>query len=264
MKLVWKIMLFAVVAVCCYVLVLYAIQDELITRPQRFYINPQAAGVPQFEEVYVAADDGTELRLWYAKGDKAKPAVLFLHGNAFQNAFFAPQLQPLMDKGYAVLMMEYRGFGGAQGRLRQKTVFADAARAYDWLKTENYPQIVVYGYSLGCAVAVGMAELRQPDKMVLMAPFASLWSLVKEKPVPFAGLVLRDRYPSDELIKNYKNPLLIIHGVKDRLIPVHHGERLYELSVAENKTLVKLPNETHRTVFFERRSVPLLEKWIGK
>lgn len=257
-----KKILFLPAIVFCYMACLYFLQNQLIFHPHRYYQTPEAAGLSQFKELYVQSHDKTMLRLWYSAGDKEKPAVLYFHGNAYQNAFFAPYLKPFIDNGYTVLMMEYRGFGKTQGNLSQDTVFQDAAAAFDWLKKQNYPQIIVYGYSFGCAVSLGLSTLRTPDKIILTAPFASLIRLVKEKPVPLAGMVLRDYYPSEEYIKNYHNPLLIIHGMKDRLIPYHHSEILYENSTSDDKTLVLLPDETHKTVFMGEKNLPIIFKWL--
>jgi hypothetical protein len=254
--------LFLIVLFGCYIGGLYALQDDLIFYPQHQHITPQAAQLSQFKEINVAAEDGTKIRFWYSAGDKEEPAILYFHGNAYQNAFFAPYLKSFIDDGHAVLMMEYRGFGGTEGKLKQENVFSDAAFAFDWLKKQGYSQIIVYGYSFGCAVSLGLTTLRTPDKMILTAPFASLKRLVKEKPVPFAGLVLRDEYPSEEFIKNYNNPLLIIHGKKDRLIPYHHSEILYENSSSEDKTLILLPEDDHQTIFMGEKNLPSIFKWL--
>ena len=254
------LILFAVVFL--YIGGLYIFQDKLIFYPHKYYQTAESVKLPEFEEIYIKSKDKTKIRLWYVAGDKEEPAILYFHGNAYQNAFFAPYLKSFIDNGNAVVMMEYRGFGATDGHLNQETVFTDAAAAYDWLKKQNYPQIIVYGYSFGCAVSLGLSTLRTPDKMILTAPFASLIRLVKEKPVPLAGMVLRDDYPSEEYIKNYHNPLLIVHGKEDRLIPYHHAEILYENSASEDKTLVLLPEENHQTIFMGEKNLPVIFKWL--
>ena len=231
------LILFAVVL--CYIGGLYFFQDSFIFYPHKYYQTAESVKLSEFEEIYIESKDKTKIRLWYAAGDKEEPAILYFHGNAYQNAFFAPYLKSFIDNGNAVVMMEYRGFGATDGHL-----------------------IIVYGYSFGCAVSLGLSTLRTPDKMILTAPFASLIRLVKEKPVPLAGMVLRDEYPSEEYIKNYRNPLLIVHGKNDRLIPYHHAEILYENSVSEDKTLVLLPEENHQTIFMEEKNLPVIFKWL--
>lgn len=259
-----KVLLSIIVAIGLYVGGLYVFQDNLIFHPGKHHKTPEMVHLTQFKEVNVTAGDGTELRFWYANGDNEKPAILFFHGNASQNAFFASHLTPFIDDGYAVLMPEYRGFGATEGKLRQNNVFNDAAMAFDWLKKQGYEQIVVYGYSFGCAVSLGLSSLRTPDKMILTAPFASLISLVKEKPVPLADKLLRDYYPSDEFIKKYHNPLLIIHGKEDKLIPYHHSEILYKKSGSLDKTLILMPDEDHKTIFMEDGNLPYIFNWIHR
>lgn len=264
MHLMKKFMFFIAVSICCYIVILYAIQDYLIFHPHGYHQTPAEANLQQFREVQIPSFDNTKLRIWLADGNKQKPTILFFHGNAYQNSFFAQNLLPFIKEGYTVAMMEYRGFGGTDGHLHQSNVFKDASVVFDWLKQQNYPHIIVYGYSFGCAVSVGLTTIRTPDKLILTAPFASLIGLVKEKPVPFAGMVLRDYYPSDDFIKNYKGPLLIIHGLRDRLIPYHHSEILYENSPSAKKTLVLLKDTGHRSVFLDEKNLPYIIKWLNK
>lgn len=257
-----RVSLFISVSLLIYLLVIYILQVELTLWPLKTYQTPQQAGLPQFQELTVTATDGSIINFWYAEGNKDKEAILFFHGNAYDISVFAPATKPFIDKGYAVLIMEYRGFGKTKGTMHQQEAFQDAARVYDWLKQQNYPDIAVGGYSFGCAVAVGLTTLRPVSKLILTAPFASLSRIVSEKPLPFASFVLQDRYISEEFIKSYKNPLLIIHGKKDRLLPYHHGEILYKNAASADKKLVLLENETHKSVFFEQKNVPIILNWL--
>ena len=199
---------------------------------------------------------------WYYRGDKNKPAILFLHGNAGQIATFAPHLIPYIKAGYTVLMMEYRSFGNTKGSITQKTILQDAAFAFDWLKGQGYSQIIVYGYSFGTAFASALSEVRQPDGLVLTAPFSALDKLVSEKPVPFAKFVLKDRYRSVDYLKKYKAPLLIVHGKKDKLIPYHHSKILFDNALSQEKQIKLLDNETHTSVFFNQKSVPFVLEFL--
>ena len=173
-----KICISMAVLAAWYVCGLYFMQDMFIYYPNKYHVMPQDADVPAFQENTITAVDGTELRTWFAKGYNDKPAILFFHGNAWQNSAFAEQLMPLVDDGYTVLMMEYRGFGGTEGRLSQETMYADVVPTFDWLKEQGYDKIVIYGYSLGCAAAVSLASQRDVDGMILTAPVVSLYDLV--------------------------------------------------------------------------------------
>lgn len=247
---------FAIFAV--YLGVLYFIQNDLLFYPSKVYKAPADVSVPDFAENILKASDGTDIMTWYYQGDENKPAVLFLHGNAGQIATFAPSLYPIAKEGYSVLMMEYRGFGNTQGSISQKTVVQDAALAFDWLKNRGYSTVVVYGYSFGTAFSCALTDVRDVDGLILTAPFSALDKLVSEKPVPFAKLVLKDRYHSVDYLRKYKAPLLIIHGKKDRLIPYHHAQILFDNALSQEKQIKLLDGETHRSVLFEGKNIPFI------
>lgn len=257
-----KICVSIVVLVTWYIGGLYFMQDMFIYYPTKYYVSPDEANVPAFEEKSIAAEDGTELRIWYAKGYNVKPAILFFHGNAWQNAAFAEQLMPLLDDGYTIAMMEYRGFGGTEGKLSQEAMYHDVVKAFDWLKEQGYDKIVVAGYSLGCAAAISLANQRNIDGLMLTSPFASLYELVGEKPVPFAQSVLKDHYPSDELITKVKAPTLVVHGKKDRLIPYRHGQKIYDVAGAEDKQLFLLDDSNHHSIYYKGENMPYLQTWL--
>ena len=264
MKKYLKILLIAGAAFGLYVLILSSMQRYFLFWPSHSYVSPQEAGLPEFKENILQMPDGTEVMTWYAAGDKNKPAILFFHGNAFQIAVFAHHLLPFVANGYGVLAMEYRNFGGTKGTTLQEKIFADAAETYDWLQTQEYPEIIVYGYSYGTAVASGLTTLRPVEKLILTAPFSSMRGLVAEKPVPLGSLVMRDSYSSKDYLQNYHNPLLIIHGEDDLLIPIHHGQTMYDAAASEDKELVMLPATNHHNIFFKEKNLPIIFEWLAE
>lgn len=262
MRILLKICTILVGLVCWYIGGLYFMQDMFIYYPTKYHVSPEEADLWAFEEKSITAADGTELRVWYAKGYNSQPAILFFHGNAWQNSAFAEQLMPLVDDGYTVLMMEYRGFGDSEGKLSQETMYSDVVTAFDWLKEQGAEKVVATGYSLGCAAAISLAHQRNVDGLILTAPFASLYKLVGEKPVPFAQLVLKDYYPSEELIKTTQMPTLVVHGKKDRLIPYRHGKIIYNASGTEDKSLVLLDEANHHSIYYRGENMPYLQAWL--
>ena len=255
-----KIFLMMAGLLAAYLLVLYTFQEKFYFWPTKGYRPPTEAGFPFYEKALTMAD-GTIGMVWYAEGRKEMPSILFLHGNAYQLEKFAPLLMPYVDKGYSVYMLEYRGFGGVAGKPSQENMFSDATVVFDWIKSRSETPVVVYGYSFGCAVAMGLTLHRTPDAVILQAPFASLKQLVKEKPVPFASYLLKAPFASDKAVQHYTNPLLIVHGTQDTLIPVHHAQVLFHLSGSPDKTFVPFDGKGHR-FFFDGTAMPTIEKWI--
>lgn len=264
MKKVTKIFLFCFGIFVAYIGILYSIQDYLLFEPNKNYQSAEDISISGFSEILLTASDGTEIMTWYHQGDENKPAILFLHGNTGQIAYLAPAMPPLLDAGYTVLMMEYRGFGKTNGNISQKAVVQDAALAFDWLKNKGYAKVVVYGYSFGTAFSAALTDVRNVDGIILTAPFSSLYQLVSEKPVPFAKYILKDKYMSIDYLKNYSGPLLIVHGKKDKLIPYHHAERLFESAISSNKKLILLDEETHHSIFFDNKNIPYILEFLKK
>ena len=254
--------LFLVSILLIYFLGLYFIQDYLIFYPDKNYQSPKDIGWTQYQEHPLMMQDGIEIMTWYAKGNVDKPAVLYFHGNASQNAVFAPYLKTYLDKGYTVMIPEYRGFGNTPGRTTEENMFSDATEVYDFLKEEGYSKVIVHGFSFGCAVALGLTQNRMPDALVLEAPFASLKQLVQETKLPFAGIILKSPFESDSYIRYVTCPLLILHGTKDKTIPIHHGKKLFTLATSQDKTFLEIPEGTH--FLYKKGSPELIEKWISQ
>ena len=247
-----------------YVGILYFFQNTFLFYPDRKYITPFQAGFTSFKEITLQAADGNPIRTWYFEGDKRKPAILFLHGNARQIATFVPALMPLVKNGYTVLAMEYRSFAGVPGKITQKDIFNDGVTAFDFLKEQGYPKVVVYGYSFGAAFSSGVISLRPADALILTSPFYSLKSLVKEKPLPFAWRLLRDEYPSFKFIENFDKPLLIIHGKADKLIPPHHAQDLFEKATSSKKELYLLDGQNHHQTYFDGPNMPYILDFLKR
>ena len=261
---IFKIILFFFVVFAIYLGVLYFIQDDLLFYPDKQYKTPADVSMPQFVENPLKASDGTDIMTWYHEGNKDKPAILFLHGNGGQIAAFASPLRPILNAGYSVLMIEYRGFGNVLGSISKETVMQDGAMAFDWLKDQGYSKIIVYGYSFGTAFACALTDIRQADGLILTDPFSSLSKIVSEKPLLFAKFILKDEFMSVDYIKKYTAPLLIIHGKADTLIPYQHAQELYDNAASKEKQIELLENETHVSVFFEQKNVPAILKFLER
>ena len=244
--------IYLLIIVVYYIGGLYFLQEKLYIFPDSKYISPKEAGAPSFKEVYIKADDGVLIRTWLSKGKEDKPFILFFHGNVAQNAEFALMMAQYLREGFGVMMMEYRGFGKAQGKFSQENIYMDAKSSFDYLK-KNFSNrdIVVMGYSMGSAPASYLAFLREPQRVVLMAPFYSLKSVAGEKNIPLAEMLIKYEMPNYKFIKDYEGKLLIIHGDADSLILAHHGKKLYDLASKAIRQFILLKNIGHREIFFD-------------
>jgi len=195
---------------------------------------PLRAAPPGSEAVSFPTSDGLHLAGWFvpARGTALRGTVLVLNGNAGNRAHRTPLAEVLANEGLAVLLFDYRGFGGSAGTPSEAGLLADAraARAYLLARLDVDPtRLIYYGESLGSAVAVGLAAEHPPAALVLCSPFPSLVAVGRHHywflPV---DLLLRDRYPVLEWLARVRVPTLVIAGAADQLIPPAFSRQVYE------------------------------------
>jgi len=197
-----------------------------------------ATGRPPFpyEQVDVPRADGVPQFTWVmrAGASDAGPWVLYLHGNASSVASQVniAHYRVLRNAGLNVLAPEYRGFGGVPGSPTEAVLQADAQAAFDYLRnTRRVPphSIVIYGWSLGAAVAVDLASRVPPAAMILEGAPASLVDLAGRR-YPFfpLRLFMRSSFDSIRNISTIRAPILFLHSTDDEVIPISEGRRLHK------------------------------------
>jgi uncharacterized protein len=264
---------------------LWAFQRRLIYLPSPGPIPPAASFLPGAEDVSFETADGLRLQGWFvpptpvaipvdnqtthsagsvtlpegaptpAGRGEARPgrgeawaAVLVCNGNGGDRSMRADLAAALTRLGLAVLLFDYRGYGGNPGSPTEAGLAADARAALAYLagRPEVDPARVVYlGESLGAAVALRLATERPPAALVLRSPFASLVEVGRRHyPVLPVSLLLRDRYDSAALAGRLAAPLLVVAGGRDRIVPASHSRRLFA-AAPEPKRLVVLEGADH-------------------
>jgi len=219
--------------------------------PDQTRIDPREAGVAGVEEVMFKAADGTKLIAWYlpAKGDK--PTLLYFTGNSGNAANRAGKIRTIAADGYGVFMLNYRRYGGSEGRPSETRITADAVSAYDTLRGLGVAphDIVAYGESLGTAVATRLALQRHVEGLVLEAPFTSIVDVGKLmwKYFPL-DLIMADQYRTIDRIGAVTAPLFIVHGGRDAMIPLDQARHVFH-EAAEPKTMVVVPQAGHNDLF---------------
>jgi fermentation-respiration switch protein FrsA (DUF1100 family) len=231
---------------------LWAFQRHLIYLPAPRAVPPAASVLPGAEEVTFTTADGLRLGGWFVPAQPALsgrpgPAVLVCNGNGGNRSLRAALAAALSRMGLAVLLFDYRGYGGNPGDPSEEGLAADAraARAYLAGRAEVDPDRLVYfGESLGAAVALRLAVERPPAALVLRSPFASL-AEVGRRHYPLAPMsLLRDRYDSAALAGRLAAPLLVVAGGRDRIVPASHSRRLFA-AAPQPKRLVVLDGADH-------------------
>lgn len=239
----------AIAAACGYIevaAVLYATQRSLMYFPDKVHTTPAAAGLPEATEVPLTAADGVHITAWYAAPQGDKPIIVYFHGNGGSLRYGVPRFRQLIGAGIGLVALEYRGYGGNEGSPSESGLIADGEAAYAYAAA-HYPanQIVLWGQSLGSGVAVAVAAEKPVARVILEAPFTSTAAVASLRYwyVP-VSLLMKDQFHSDRRIKKVTAPLLILHGVKDRVVPYAMGERLFELA-NEPKHIVSFLDAGH-------------------
>ena len=232
---------------------LWAFQRRLIYLPTRA-VPPAASVLPGAEEVAFTTADGLRLGGWFVPAGAVdtpatrSPGVLVCNGNGGNRSMRAALAAELSRMGLAVLLFDYRGYGGNPGDPSEEGLAADAraARAYLAGRAEVDPDRLVYfGESLGAAVALRLAVERPPAALVLRSPFASLAEIGRlHYPLVPVSLLLRDRYDSAALAGRLAAPLLVVAGGRDRIVPASHSRRLFA-AAPQPKRLVVLEGADH-------------------
>ncbi len=182
-------------------------------------------------EVRLKTADGLSLLSWYLPPREGRPVIAYFHGNGGHIGYRAERLRWFARDGYGVLMAEYRGYGGNPGTPSEAGLSIDARAALDFLDGEGITpnRLVIYGESLGSGVAVPVAAQREVAALILEAPFTSVAEVAQYHYsfMPAAALV-RDRFDSLSRIGNVKAPILVLHGERDRVVPIRFGRALFE------------------------------------
>ncbi|HLO75314.1 MAG TPA: alpha/beta hydrolase [Magnetospirillum sp.] len=208
-------------------------QRDMIYHPGTSLPDPGQVGVPEMTPVPVRTSDGMVVTGWYAApADPARPTVVYCHGNARTLAERAHKARLLLDAGYGVFLVGYRGYGGNPGRPSEQGLYADARAVVGWVMGRDVPmdKVVLYGESLGTGVAVQLAtELPDVRALVLEAPFTRLPDLAPAYvPPAIVPALMLDHYDSLAKIGGITAPLLIMHGEHDGIVPIAMGRRMLD------------------------------------
>ena len=223
---------------------LYVFQRSFVFKPGGELAAPADKGLAGVEVRSFEMTDGVRLTGWYAPVAAGKPSVLYFHGNAGNLSGRSERFQTILASGFGLLAVSYRGYPGSEGSPGERHLIADGLALYDWLAGQS-DQIVVHGESLGTGVAVAVAARRDSRALVLEAPYTAAVDIAAEQyPWMPVGFLMIDQFRSRERIRRVSEPVLIVHGTDDRVIPVGHGRRIFALA-GEPKTLAIVDGAGH-------------------
>ena len=198
------------------------LKDDLVEEPT------------EIQKVKITTEDKIDLIGWfYNKDIKKFKTILFFHGNAGSLKNRTYKLNHLKELDVNFLIIAWRGFSGNEGKPNEAGLYEDGRSAVKWLNTKGIKDenIILYGESLGTAIAVEIAQNKKYSGIILESPFTSMINMGK-KYYPFfpVSFLLKDKFESYKKINNILMPVLVIHGKVDKIVPYTMGKKMYELA----------------------------------
>ena len=239
-------------------MVLQSIMSSFIYYPDpHWWATPADLGLTA-EEIDLSPEQGVRLHAWFfplsqpfeGRGMEPLATLLFCHGNAGNVSHRLENVYHLLQSGFQVLLFDYRGYGRSSGQPSEEGLYRDAEAAWAYLvereDTARIPRIL-FGRSLGGAVAVELATRVEADGLIVESTFTSIRTLARLVfPLPLPPLPVR--YDSLSKIGQIKTPLLAVHGEEDELIPFADGQALFE-AAPEPKAWFAIPGAGHNDTY---------------
>ena len=216
-------------------LFLYIFQRKIIfnvassSKPKK----PKEYGLKGIKELQICNEDGINLLCWYKQAKlKSSPTLVYFHGNSFDIGERAYRIERYINYGWGVLLVSWRGFSGNQGSPTEINLYKDANSIMSWIDKNNFNKkkdIILYGESLGAAVAIEMGTRYLFKSIILEAPFTSIADIAQKRYKIFpTKYLVRDKFNNLLKIKKIFSPILIISGKKDEVVPHSQSKQLYD------------------------------------
>jgi fermentation-respiration switch protein FrsA (DUF1100 family) len=194
------------------------------------------------EIVKIPTADGPRIAARYVANPEARYTLLYSHGNAEDLGVVRPIMPVLRQLGFAVLAYDYRGYGTSEGSPSERHAYGDIEAAYQHLTRELAvapDRIIAYGRSVGAGAAVDLASRRHLGGLIVESGFVTALRVMTSLPLfPF------DKFRNIDKIGHVGCPVLIMHGEADEIVPLWHGQRLFQVA-PEPKRLLVMPGAHH-------------------
>ena len=228
------LLLLVVVGYGAFALYLFIMQPRLLYYPDMPGREPEATPAAvglAYEDVALQTVDDIRLHAWFIPAENPRATVLFCHGNAGNISHRLDSIRLLHSLGLQVLIFDYRGYGKSEGRPSEKGTYRDVDAAWHYLREVRgltEAGIIIFGRSLGAAVAADLASRTRPAAVILESAFTSVPDMAAGI-YPWLPVRLLSRYRYDNLgkVARIARPLLLVHSRQDEIIPFAHGERLF-------------------------------------
>tara|TARA_B100001093_G_scaffold214864_1_gene206158 strand:- start:459 stop:1259 length:801 start_codon:yes stop_codon:yes gene_type:complete len=231
MKLIYLSILSLLTIYFLIVVFIYFNQRNLLYHPgENNYLNDQIKF--KYKEVWIETEKNIKLKSWIIQKDLNKyKTLIFFHGNAGNLFNRVHKLNELNELNINILIISWRGFSGNLGKPTERNLYHDAKMSIKWLNELGVSnnKIILYGESLGTGVAVELGKKNTFNSIILESPFTSIAKAAKiYYPYLPINFLLKDRYDSIDKINKITKPILIMHGMKDTIVPYTMGVELFK------------------------------------
>lgn len=268
-----KLLQFVVIIFACYltiVMLFYLFQRKLLYMPTSLKTLSALFEKDQVKTIQLTTEDGLILEALYQPAVVNRPTLLVFSGNASYLGQLTTTQASLLGRGYGLLQVTYRGYSGNPGKPTETGLYQDARAAMHYLLNNNITpeHIIIFGESLGAAVAVQLATEMPARALILQAPFDNLTNIARyHYPYLPSQWLLCDKFDSHLKIKHVNAPVLIVHGEQDAVVPIRYGRALFAAAV-EPKEMLTFDHVGHNDIqdysnefeaFLKRNSRPNLD-----
>jgi len=226
----------------------------------------------QAKDLFFETNDRVRLHAWLFTTNPQGPYLLWCHGNAGNISHRLENIALLLAEGINVFIFDYRGYGKSEGTVSEQGFYRDALAAWECLLQEgpaSPSQVVLFGRSLGCAVAVDLALQVPASGLILESGFPHLGTMARyHYPFVISEKFLSGRYDAQSKIAALKMPLLVVHGSQDGIVPIVLGRRLFQ-AAPEPKTFYEIPGADHNDTYlvggkaYFQRIRETIHKWTA-
>lgn len=247
-----------IILIITVVLLVLLIIGNLFTYPLQHFFIMQPETLPQdhqyrlnhpFDEVNIPVSHGGNINAIHFKVEHPKGVVLYFHGNAGSLARWGHLHGDFTGRGYDLLIIDYRGYGKSTGPQNQQILYNDAVAVYEWLNQRfEAEDIIIYGRSMGSAMACYAAANVDAKMLILETPFSSMKNLFYTY-YKFMPKLFVFKYPfhNDQYLQQVKYPITIFQGTEDWVVPHSNASQLIPL-LKESDTFVTIEGATHNDV----------------
>ena len=252
--------------------------DGLLEKTVVCFPQKEHDGIPEdfglkARDLFFKTRDQVRLHGWLFTADPQGPYLLWCHGNAGNISHRLENIALLLARGINVFIFDYRGYGKSEGSLSEQGFYQDTSAAWTCLLKEaptSPSRTVLFGRSLGCAMAVDLALQVPAAGLILESGFPHLGAMARvHYPFVFSEKLLAGRYAALAKISRLQMPVLLVHGTKDSIVPISLGRRLFQ-AAPEPKSFYEIPGADHNDTYliggqaYFQKIQETIQKWTNQ